>query len=285
MALTPSEQALLNELNTGVNSFDEFFDESADAPIVAPIGMPRTQLSKAKGNPAFSAQFDITVLLKYFTVVTATGVYTPIAAAALDAGLKNQLPAYVFGHSDFAAGYANIRRYYPLTGWVHERPLIYGASKTGTLTRVPEFDANVTALLQNGDMVLAFSNPAPGAGTTTVGLVIVRCTQVPYGVLLNALSSDRFVINGLRYVIPDSTKLAQYSNNIGVNRISLFGKADADYVSPNSFKKPEQQQNGLIDIPLKRGIDKNIALATYVNYDCIELSWSIFVFQARKLTA
>jgi hypothetical protein len=108
---------------------------------------------------------------------------------------------------------------------------------------------------------------------------------VAYATLLTALSSDRFVLNMIRYVIPDTTLIAQYSNNIGLFRQSLFGKFNSDYMSPNSFKKPEQQQNGLIDIPLKKGIDKETSMGMYINYTCIELSWSIFVWTVKKLSA
>jgi hypothetical protein len=289
--ITPSEQQLLRELNNGVDSFESYFeDESADAPIVVPgsvTGAARmsrmgTQLIKAKGNPAFSAQFDISMFLQYYTVVTATGIYTQIAAAGLNAALKNRLPAYVFGQSDFSVGYASLRRSFPLTAWVHGQPFIFGH---GFFTDGAPLDAFVTANLALGDLVIPFTSILPGAGTTTVALVVIRCTQVPYGTLLEALSSDRFVMNMIRYVIPDLTTVAQYSNNIGIFKETLFGKIDSDYVSPNSFKKPEQLQTGIIDIPLKKGIDKSIALATYVNYLCIELSWSIFVNAVRKLSA
>lgn len=281
--LSKAEQELLKELNTNADSFDNFFeDESADAPAVsvAPrLAQRGTELARAKGNPAFSAQFDITVLLKYFTLTG--GVYTQITAATLNAALKNQLPVYIYGNSDFASGYTALRKVFTLTTWVHGRPGIYGKDDFSELA----FDATVTAQLVLGDMVIPFTSALPGAGTTTLGLAIVRCTQVSYGTLLDSLNSDRFVMNMIRYVIPDTTKIAQFSNNIGIFKQSLFGKFDSDYVSPNSFKKPEQMQNGLIDIPLKKGIDKQIALASYVNYDCIELSWSIFVWQVRKLQA
>jgi hypothetical protein len=284
--MNAAERSLLQQLNNNVDSFDQYFEpDSADAPPVTtrPSG---AKLAAVKGNPAFSAQFDISFALRFFTVVTATGVYTNIAAAALNAALKNQLPAYVFGNSDFATGFTNVRRTFPLNTWVHERPGIYGkdfwADGAGT---VPAFDATVKAFLANGDLVIPFSSALPGAGTTTVGLVIVRCTQVPYGTLLAALASDRFVMNMIRYVIPDTTKIGQYNNNIGLFKQSLFGKFDSDFLSPNSYKKPEQQQNGLIDIPLKKGIDKQIVLGTYINFDCIDMSWSIFVWTVNKVTA
>ncbi|MFA7302014.1 MAG: hypothetical protein WC069_06910, partial [Candidatus Shapirobacteria bacterium] len=146
------------------------------------------------------------------------------------------------------------------------------------------FTATITANLQLGDLVIPFTSALPGAGTTTLGLAIVRCSQVAYGTLLDALNSDRFVMNMIRYNIPDTTKVTQYNNNIGLFTLSLFGKADADYVSPNSYKKPEQFQNGFIDLPLKYGVAKQKSIGMYVNYDCDVITWSIFVWTVRKVT-
>jgi hypothetical protein len=274
-----AERQLLSRLNSNVDSFESYFeDESADAPVVT--AQPSAgKLGKFKGNPTFSAQFDITVLLKYFTLTG--GAYTAILPAALNAALKNQLPFYLFGNSDFQSGFANLRKAFPLSTWVHGRPQAWGKD---SFTEYG-FDATVTGTLQLGDLVIPFTSALPGAGTTTLALVIVRCTQVPYATLLNALSSDRFVLNRIRYVIPDTTLTAQYSNNIGIYKQSLFGKLDSDFVSPNSFKLPEQQQTGIIDIPLKKGITKEIAFATYVNYDCTTFTWSVFVWSVRKLGA
>jgi len=103
--------------------------------------------------------------------------------------------------------------------------------------------------------------------------------------LLDALNSDSFVTNMLRYIISDTSAvgLAQYENNVKTLRQSLFGKSTDDFVSPNSFKLPEQQQAGIIDIPLVFEVDKAAALGTYVNYDVVNIQWSIFVKQVNKL--
>jgi|GEM_PF-1527455 hypothetical protein len=279
--MTPAEKQLLEALETNVDSFDQYFDESnADAPVVT-TRPTKTTMGKARGNPTFSAQFDISMYLKYFDNTTSGGAYAALAAASLPAALKTYLPVYLFGQSDFAAGYAAIKRAFPVTIWTAGNPFIYG--KVSDIS--PALDSTVTAQLVLGDMVFPFTSALPGTGHTTLGLVIVRCTQVAYATLLTALSSDRFVLNMIRYVIPDTTLIAQYSNNIGLFRQSLFGKFNSDYMSPNSFKKPEQQQNGLIDIPLKKGIDKETSMGMYINYTCIELSWSIFVWTVKKLSA
>jgi hypothetical protein len=282
MALSAQEKSLMNQLRAKSSSFESYF-EHADAPAVpsssGPVGSS-SEVLQSKGNPVFTAQFDVQVFLKYFTVVTATGVFTEVAAADLNAALKNKLPAFLFGNADFAAGFAKMQASYPLTGWVYGIPGIYGKDLFTYLA----FDTTVTAYLQKGDLVIPYTSALPGAGTTTVGLVIIRCTQVAYGALLNSISSDRFVMNMIRYVLPDLTQLAQYSQQVGIYYQSLFGKFDSDTLSPNSYKKPEQLQNGIIDIPLKRGIAKQDSIATYINYTCTEIDLSFFVYSVDKLT-
>jgi hypothetical protein len=280
MGLTRSELELQRKLMGGASNFDMYF-EHADAPMVPSFtGSQKSETSvmASKGNPAFSAQFDTQIFLKYYTLTG--GTYTNIAAASLNAALKNKLPVFLFGHADFASGFSKMQQSYPLVNWTYGIPGIVGRSYFTPLA----FDATVNADLQNGDLVFPFTSALPGTGTTTLALVIVRCTQVAYGSLLESISSDRFVMNMIRYVLPDTTQTAQYSQQLGVYYQSLFGKFDSDTLSPNSYKKPEQLQNGIIDIPLKRGIAKQDALATYINYTCVEIDLSFFVYSVDKLT-
>jgi hypothetical protein len=277
--MTRAEMALGQQLSEGVDSLEQYFN-NADAPPVISQRPAGAKLAAVKGNPQFSAQFDISFALRFFTVVTATGVYTQIAPAALNVALQTQLPVFVFGNSDFASGFANIRRAFPLNTWVYGRPGIWGKDDFSEFA----FDATVTSTLMLGDLVIPYTSALPGAGTTTVGLAIVRCSQVAYGTLLDALNSDRFVMNMIRYNLPDTTQVAQYNNNIGIFNLSLFGKFNQDFVSPNSYKKPEQFQNGFIDVPLKMGIAKQDSLGMYVNYTCVDITWSVFVWTVRKLT-
>jgi hypothetical protein len=260
------------------NSYER---NNADAPIVNPAA---TQLASVKGNPGFAAQFDIQFLLKYFTLVDATGVFTASTAAAIFAAvpaLGTQLAAFLYGNSDFAAGFRRLQQAFPVTGgWVYGDPAIYGKN----LIRINGsfIDANVAAVLQRGDLVIPYYYDA--GATTYVALMIVRCTQVGYGTLLDSLNSDMFIQNMVRYIMSDTTAvgLAQYNNNIYVMRQSLFGKFDSDFVSPNSFKMPEQFQAGIIDVPIKKAVDKSVALATYVNYDAVTVQWSLFVEYVQK---
>jgi hypothetical protein len=275
--LTYAEKQLLAKLQGGTNSFESYF-EHADAPIVQSQPQSSSELLASKGNPAFSAQFDLQILAKYFTLTA--GAYTEITPVSLDPSLKNKLPFFLFGNADFLAGFAKMKQNYPVTNWVYGIPGIYGKDYFTPYA----FDATVKADLQDGDLVFPFTSAAPGAGTTTLALMIVRCSQVAYGALLNSISSDRFVMNMIRYTLPDLSQLAQYQQKVGIYYQSLFGKFDSDSLSPNSYKKPEQLQNGIIDIPLKRGIAKQDVIASYNIYTNVEIDLSIFVYSVDKLT-
>lgn len=278
MALRKSERQLQKLLMNNVDAFESHAD---DAPVAVTPGS--TQLAASKGNPGFAAQFDVQFLLRYFTV--AAGVWTVRSAAyilANAAALATQLPAFLFGNSDFSSGYAKLQSSFQLQGgWVYQAPFVYG--KDYANVNGVALDATASAQLRVGDIVIPVS--ATVGGVDYVGFTIVRCTQVAYATLLDALSSDRFVMNMIRYIMSDTTAvgLAQFNNNVFVMKQSLFGKFDSDFVSPNSFKLPEQFQTGIIDIPLKKGIDKQIALGTFINYDAVTVQWSLFVQTVQKL--
>jgi hypothetical protein len=273
--MTKAEYEVRRKLRRGVNSFES---NNADAPLVSPNA---TSLKAAKGNPSFEAQFDIQFLLKYFTV--AAGVFTEVAAAALAATLKTRLTAMIFGNSDFAAGFKRTQQALPLQVWAYDVPFVYG--KDYPITQFGALDATAKATLIAGDLVIPFWATTAGP-VNTIALCIIRCTQVGYGTLLDAIGSDIFDINMLRYQVPTSgaSDINQYANQIGVYKQSLFGKFDSDFVSPNSFKLPEQMQANIIDVPLEKRIDKQVILSLYVNYDCVTFSWSMFVNTVKKIS-
>jgi len=266
----------------GVDSFENYADQATvDQP--AAVAPNRTQLMATQGNPAFTAQFDVQLNLLYFT--ENAGVYTVKTAAqilAAQPSLATKLPHFLFGNTDYQGGFARLKAAVQLAVWAYDIPFINGSIvQPGCVFSA--FDANVKALLNTGDLVLPFT--ATLGGVNYVALSVIHCTQVAYGTLLQALSSDMFQMNMIRYIISDTTAvgLAQYQNNINIFKQSLFGKFDSDFVSPNSFKLPEQMQDGVIDIPLVKGIDKQIALAVQANYNVPNLQWSLFVAMVNKL--
>lgn len=264
--LTKNDQALMAKLNAGVDAADS---------------NPLT-LDAAAGNKPFTAQFDVTVLVKYFT--ESGGTYTGVAASAIAATLKTKLAAFLFGQSDYAAGFKKSIQQFPVTVWAYGQPFTYGrdvaACAFGAL------DATVLAQLEIGDIVIPYTATTAGP-VDTLALVILRSPQVGYAKLVDSLSSDRFWINNVRYVLTDTTAagLTQYDNEVKVQKQSLFGLFNENSVSPTAFKEPTQFQAGIVDMLINQGIDKNTMMGSYINYDSVTQKFTIFVQNFDRLKA
>jgi hypothetical protein len=260
--MTQQEKQLAAMLNNGVDSFDAVLGQGMD-------------------NPAFIAQFDLQMLTQYYTLNA--GVYTPITPATLNAGLRSDLPFFIFGESDYQAGYKKLKGQFPInSNWVYGIPFVVGKDTPTSLA----LTATVTGQLQTGDLVLPFTSSLPGGGTTTLALNIIRCPNVAFGSLLAATSSDTFVLDGIRYILDDpTTNAAQYSRAINLTTMSLFGKFKVDTFTPNTYKVPDQFQNGIVDLPITKGIDKHKAISFQNLYTNVSQSMSIFVRGVTKVSA
>lgn len=243
-------------------------------------------VNQVAGNPPFTAQFDVNISLKYFTASAATAAaYTSVAASAIATVLKTKLAAFVFGQSDFAAGFKKSIQQFPVTGgWLYGNPFVYG--KDVATCAFGDFDSTVTSQLEIGDIVIPFTATTAGP-VYTVGLVILRCPSVGYAKLVDSLSSDRFWVNNIRYILTDTSAagLLQYDNSIKVQKQSLFGLFNENEVSPTSYKQPQQFQAGIVDVPIDQGVDKNVSINTYINYDSVAQKFSVFVRNFDRLQA
>lgn len=272
---------LLAKLGGSVSHYDH-----ADEQVAVAMPSDKLKIGKLPGNPSFKANTDIVMRVYYFEV--AAGVYTELTAAQLLAqhvALATQLSAFVFGHSDFASGFKKAKGQFALSGgWNYGVPFIYG-TETNPSSQFAAFDNTVKAKLQLGDMVQQFY--ATDSGDSVVALVVIRSSSVGYGTLLNALSSDRFWINQIRYILTDTsaTGLEQYNNDIELQKQSLFGKFNSDTANPDAFKVPEQFQQGIVDIPIKDGVDKSVLWGLYINYNSVYQKWSTFIANADKVQA
>jgi hypothetical protein len=264
--LSENDKKLIGALNRGVDAADS---------------NPLT-LDAAAGNKPFTAQFDVTVLVKYFTEVS--DVYTSVAASAIASTLKTKLAAFLFGQSDYAAGFKKSIQQFPVTVWAYGQPFTYG--KDVATCALGPLDATVTAQLEIGDIVIPFTATTAGP-INTLGLVILRSPQVGYAKLVDSLSSDRFWINNVRYVLTDTSAagLTQYDNEVKVQKQSLFGLFNENSVSPTAFKEPTQFQAGIVDMLVNQGIDKNVIVGSYINYDSITQKFTIFVQNFDRLKA
>ncbi len=269
---TANEQRMLNKVYGNV-------DHAEAVQTINPIA---TSLTPQVGNPGFVAQFDIQCTPKFFTV--SAGAYTNITPAALLAAqptLATKFPAFLFGQMDMAGGFALLRQQFPVAVWAYGTPFIYGAD-SGAGTSFGVLTSTVTAFLSVGDLVIPFTATLGGVDYAT--FMIVNCVQSAYGSMVSALSSDLFRMNMIRYNVPSNAAidLAQYIQNVIILKQSIFGKFDQDKLSPNSFKVPEQQQDNIIDVPIKQDFNKQVALATYVNYNT-SFTWNVFVSSVNRL--
>ena len=103
-----------------------------------------------------------------------------------------------------------------------------------------------------------------GAGTD---IIQVTCNQLPYPAFLEAMRTDMFRVSNIRYSINDTSAngLTQFSEIFEFRTKSLFGKADQNPISVLSFKKPENFQAGIIDLPVDVDIWKDRLAALSVN--------------------
>jgi hypothetical protein len=284
--LTETELQLRAALQTDADSFEDFFDNADQPAVQAAASLPgsnsgKPEMARSKYNPVFKAQFDVSISIKYFEE-TAAGVYAARTAAQIIAAVATttQFPVFLFGFSDFEAGYKQMAAEFPVAGgWAYGQPFIFG--RDVARCSFSNFDANVTGVLQRGDLVLPYTITT-ATPTNYVAIVIIRCKQVAYSALLSATNSDKFVLNMIRYVVA-AAYVDQYNNDIKYINQSLFGKRTSDSWSPTSYKNPEQQQDGIIDIPIKIGINKEVALGTFIDYDKVLIQWSIFVWTVKKV--
>lgn len=240
-------------------------------------------LSPEPGTAPFTAQFQIKIKVRYFT--ENAGAYTAITQANMIAAvpaLNTPLSAFLFGQSDLASGYAKATQQFPVNTWSYGIPFVYGRDYARSFFSA--IDATVIAQLRKGDIVLPFYYDA---ATNYVGFVIITCQSVGMATLVDALSSDRFWINKLRYQLPDTSaaRLLQFDNSLKFLVQSLFGLYSENEIEPTANKSPNQFQDGIIDLNIAQGMDKNVILATYINSDSIDQTLSVNVRAFDRLRA
>ena len=255
-----SDEMALRQLAMGSDNIELIDGETTSGAVGA-------TLQNVKGNPIAKAQFDINFKTEF------QQNNNPIAPSALPSNFQVGLPVPLFGQADFEGGYAQFRKQYPVQGdWKITDIGIVGVGYDSNLTRMSG--------VQPGDLVVAFDDGATSPQYRA--FVRIRCSQVSYGTLLASSNSDTFYMNLIRYTVP-TDKLNQFSNQIGLITQSLFGKAANDFVSPESYVKPEQFQPNIADIPIGRQITKESFYCSYINYDCQEINWSVFVKTINKI--
>lgn len=257
-----------------VHSFERQFN-TADPTTVNPNAIT---IATQPGGDFFVDQFSVQILTYYFTV--SGGVYTNVAAAAIAATLKTKLAAFIFGYADFTSGFAKAISLLPVSVWAYESRFAYTGVGVGT-TSFGNIDANVRAVLQAGDVVQPFTATTAGP-INTAAFVVMRLSNGYYLNMLNALSSDVFAINKVRYQL-DPSLITQFNNPIQLINQSLFGAAKTDNVDPTAYKQPQQFQAGIIDIGINQQFYKAIGWGIYTNFDAVSYTLSFFVNKTTRL--
>ena len=265
--MTNAERQAVNMLNQ-LDSFDEDYDMDNVAKRQRGRLPNVVRLGEISGNPTFKAQFNLNVYIQYYNATDSVFV-TP---SDLPAELQVQQPVYLFGNIDKASFYRNSESKLPLMGgWTIGNTWKIFDQNT-KLTQAP--------LLSKGDLYQAQSKTVWGKvyHCTT----ILSCPQTPYGSFLEAISSDTFIINMLRYKV-DKTTTDQFQNQLHVMKLSLFGKIQHDTIDPNTYITSGTFQENISDIPLQLKVDKNLILGTYLNYNCISTQLIFTVLTAQKI--
>ena len=102
-----------------------------------------------------------------------------------------------------------------------------------------------------------------GANTDQID---ISCNQTNYPSFLQATTNDLFKISNIRYTITDQLNTIQFSQLFQFNNKTLFGKAGQNSVSVGAYKKPEQFQAGIIDIPVNAIIDKGTMIVMNMSH-------------------
>lgn len=276
------QQRLLSRLRNA-NAFDHADDGGGDAMPVQSSKSP-ARIQPGLYNKPFKAQIQMQFLKYYFS--EAAGVYTEIAAAALAAQLKVNLPNFMFLNSDFDAGYAKLQAAFPVAGgWTYNPPIVFNKNANPGST-VPagafvSWDVTVRAKCVAGDIILPFTTAAI-AGTKYVAIVIMRVSDVAYASLQGATNSNTFSINRVRYTVAVGQE-AQFANPVLTTDLTMFGRYTSDPVNPEAFVSPEQQKDNIVDIDIEYDINKQTGFATSANFDVVNYRWNFFIARATKI--
>ena len=266
--MTNAERQAREMLNQ-LDSFDEDYDMDSVAkrtmgklPSVARVG-------KIAGNPTFKAQFNLNISVFYYNQTAGTLVLP----SALPASLKVSNPVYLFGNIDKGSFYKNSENKLPISS-------AWTSSATSWTVKNTDSVFPFAPQAKKGDLFQSIT--ATVAAVDYVCTVVVHCPQTPYGSFLEAISSDTFIINMVRYKV-EKTNTDQFQNQLHILKLSLFGKVEHDTIDPNTYITSGTFQENISDIPLQLKVDKNLVLGTYVNYDCTNIQLIFTVLTANKI--
>jgi len=176
------------------------------------------------------------------------------------------LPFILFGFQDLASGFQRqiARRFTGTSVTVY-------SSETGRLSATLNADYN--------DLIIKYTSGANN------DIVRISCPNYPYLSLLRAISSNAFDVRNIRYSVSDPTLAdAQFRNVLEVVKSSYFGSELINQVNINASKRPQQFQDGIVDITGNWRVNKETSFIGLINATALfSLSFSFFIPESSKL--
>lgn len=108
--------------------------------------------------------------------------------------------------------------------------------------------------------------------------VIVTCNEVPYPVMLHAMSGNNFELSRIRQKLSDATQQQQFFEKVSLVNRTIFGKKTEDSFTPAQFDDPKNFKDGILDFTGTFLIDKQKTLLTnIIAVNNFSFSLSMFV--------
>lgn len=189
-----------------------------------------------------------------------------IKVERIGANIASPLDVAIFGYLYFIEGY---------TGVISQTLSGLSSGINGTATADNSTLDNLEAL------VLTYDN---GAATDDV-VKITSSSAASYPAFLGATVSDVFACAGIRQNVPTAQAQLQQSEELVIKRESIFGKEESNRISPSAFVNPDQNQSGIVDIPLRFNIDKTTVIKTRMIEAEFTMTLSFFVDQAKRFNS
>lgn len=121
-------------------------------------------------------------------------------------------------------------------------------------------------------------------GVATDAIEVTASAGSPYPALIEATLSDIFSLNRMRVSLSDASLQDQFTTALEINTKSLFGKQSSNAISQSAFKTPGQFQDGIIDITISAGLDKETAIVgEIIPAVGFTVTFSLFIARLKKL--
>jgi len=129
---------------------------------------------------------------------------------------------------------------------------LFCSGASAALVRVQEYGAVYTASFDfaTGNLVFDYG---VGPGTVTVG-----CSDIPYRWLLDFYTTNSSRIELIRMSVSTT---AQYNFKLKPFRRSAFGATAGNNINPAAYRRPDQQQNDIVDIKASVPVDNENGLS------------------------